>query len=302
MPTVSVGTRYLWILKAVCLCFLEARPIVQVIFLVRFLTGASFADSSDEDAESLLSLWFVALLWACATCSGYILNGVTDVKEDRINGSSRPIASGRLSVAQAVVVAVALGAFSLFASILVDWYMAWGVAAVLTMSWMYSAPPLRLKRWPAGLAVLAIAAALLTYYIGYTANGGEGLTPPLVLFALAMALWMGLVGQTKDLSDIEGDQKVDRKSLPVVWGDSRTRIAVSVIALAIGGAFLALALSLREIPVAPAVVVAVGAVAVTAAALGPWSRGDREKRRRPYRMFMYTQYGANLAVLATTGI
>jgi hypothetical protein len=47
----------------------------------------------------------------------------------------------------------------------------------------------------------------------------------------------------------------------------------------------------------PAFVLASGAVVVTVIALGPWSRGDKWRRRRPYRAFMLTQYGANLAVV-----
>jgi hypothetical protein len=38
-------------------------------------------------------------------------------------------------------------------------------------------------------------------------------------------------------------------------------------------------------------------VAVAVISLGPWSRGDRSRRRRPYKAFMLTQYGANLTVV-----
>ena len=47
----------------------------------------------------------------------------------------------------------------------------------------------------------------------------------------------------------------------------------------------------------PAFVLAFGAVAVAVVTLGPWSRGDKSRRRRPYKVFMLTQYGATLAVM-----
>jgi hypothetical protein len=47
----------------------------------------------------------------------------------------------------------------------------------------------------------------------------------------------------------------------------------------------------------PAFVLALGAIAVAVVTLGPWSRGDKSRRRRAYRAFMLTQYAANLAVI-----
>lgn len=283
--------------EVVYLCFLEARPVVQVIFLLRFLTGACFAELPADETNRQPSLWIGAVGWGCATCACYIFNGITDVAGDRINDSPRPIASGRLEVTQASLVAATLAALAIAAGALMGGYMMLGVAAMLLMGWMYSSRPLRLKRWPVGLATLALVAALLTYSAGYEANGGKGNAPSLVLFAAAMALWMGLVGQTKDLPDLEGDAKAGRKSLPVVWGEKRARLAVSVAAVAIGAGFALLAFFLGDIVFPVAIVVTVGGLAVAVVALGPWSKGSRSKRRHPYRVFMITQYVSHLVVL-----
>lgn len=290
-------THLRYVTKVIYMCFLEARPVVQVIFLLRFLTGACFAELSVDEANRQSSLWIGALGWSCATCACYIFNGITDVSEDRINGSPRPIASGRLRLTQASIAVAVLGSLAITACAVVEGYMILGVAAMLLMGWMYSSGPLRLKRWPIGLATLAIVAALLTYFIGYGANGGWGNVVSLVVFATAMALWMGLVGQTKDLSDREGDEQAGRKSLPIVWGDKRARLAVSAVAIVIGAGFVLLAFFLGEVIFLAALVVAFGGLAVAIVALGPWSKGSRLRRRRPYRVFMVTQYLSHLVVL-----
>ncbi len=54
-------------------CFLEARPAVQGIFPLRFLTGASFAGPLFAGGVNL-PLWGGATLCTCATLSVYILN------------------------------------------------------------------------------------------------------------------------------------------------------------------------------------------------------------------------------------
>jgi 4-hydroxybenzoate polyprenyltransferase len=284
-----IGTLYL--------CFLESRPTVQVMFLLRFLAGASFAGGFFAGKVDLC-LWVAAALWFCATSSVYILNGVMDVEEDRANGSARPVARGRLSAGGAAAVAAGLAALALAGGIARGDWMVWSVLAALVLGWAYSAPPFYLKRSPAGLAAVAILGGLLTYQAGYAAAGGGGEIVSLVVFATMMSLWMGLVGQAKDLSDVEGDRRAGRKSGPVAWGEDVARWAVSGAALCIGvGSLFSAALFAPDL-LGSAVVLTCGASVVAALALSPWSRGERPTRRRPYRAFMLTQYCAHLVVLA----
>jgi 4-hydroxybenzoate polyprenyltransferase len=277
-------------------CFLEARPAVQGIFLLRFLAGASFAGSLFTEGINF-PLWAGAALWICATLSVYILNGVMDVEEDRINNSSRPIASGKLSVGQAAGVTGGLAALSVIGSFALGSTMVWSVVVFLALGWLYSGPPFYVKRSPTGWAILGLAATFITYYAGYTSNGGEGDIPSFSVFATVMALWLGLVSQTKDLSDIEGDKQAGRRSGPVVWGEDVARLVFSGVALSLGGGYILAAALFAPGLLVPAFVLASGAVILAVTTLGPWSRGDKSRRRRSYKAFMLTQYGANLAVL-----
>lgn len=284
------------IVKTLYWCFLEARPAVVGIFLLRFLAGASFAGPIFAPWAQI-GLWGGAALWVCATLSVYILNGVMDVKEDRINGSSRPVASGKLGVSQAACVAAGLGVFGVAGGFALGGLMACSVAAALLLGWLYSAPPFYLKRRPAAWAAIGAAAALLTYNAGYASNGGGGDLASLLVFASVMAAWLGLVSQTKDLSDVEGDRQAGRRSLPVAWGDDAARLVFSAVALCLGAGYVFLAALFAPSLLVPAFVLAAGAGAVAAVTLGPWSKGDRRRRRRPYQTFMLAQYGANLAVV-----
>ncbi len=278
-------------------CFLEARPAVQGIFLLRFLAGASFAGSLFAGGVVNLPLWGGAALWVCVTLSVYILNGVMDVEEDQINGSSRPVARGKLKVAQAAGAAGGLAVLSVVGSLALGSLMVWSVVVALALGWLYSGPPFYLKRSPTGWAALGIIAALITYNAGYAANGGGGDLLSFSIFAAVMALWLGIVSQTKDLSDIEGDKQAGRRSGPVVWGEDVARLFYSGVALCLGGAYVLSAALLAPGLLIPALVLASGAVVVAVVTLGPWSRGEKSRRRRAYRMFMLTQYGANLAIV-----
>jgi 4-hydroxybenzoate polyprenyltransferase len=267
---------------------------VHGIFLLRFLVGASFAGALGDPRA-----WAAAPAWGCAVWAVYLLNGVTDVGEDRINGSGRPVASGALGLGEAKAGAAVLAALALLGAVALGRPPAWSVAAALAMGWAYSGPPFYLKRRPAGLAAMAGLGGLLTYYAGYAAGGGGAQDlPGLLAFAAVMSLWMGLVGQSKDLSDAEGDERAGRRSLPVAWGEHAARIAYSGMALALGGAFLVGAALFFPSLLPAAVVLALGALVFAVVALGDGGRdAGRSERRRPYKVFMVTQYAANAAIM-----
>lgn len=279
-------------------CFLEARPAVQGIFLLRFLTGASFSGPLFASEASAV-LWAGAALWACSISSVYLLNGIMDIEEDKINRSPRPVARGDLTVPQAVGVATILAAVSVVGGFALEAKLALDVTAVLILGWLYSGPPFYLKRWPAGLAAVAVLGGLVTYHAGYSVGGRAGCILELLPFAMVMALWMGLVGQTKDLSDVRGDESAGRRSGPVAWGEDAARLFYSTAALTLGGAYFAWSALLVKSLLASAVLLMVGAVSVAVTSLGPWGRGDRSARRRPYRAFMLAQYGVHLAIVVS---
>jgi 4-hydroxybenzoate polyprenyltransferase len=298
MPYISLAVGWCRLMIGIiCRCFLEARPAVQGIFLLRFLTGASFAGSLFTTGMVSFTLWGGAALWICATMSVYILNGVMDVEEDRINGSSRPVASGKLSVAQAAWVTAGLAVLSVGGSFALGSLMGWSVIVLLTLGWLYSGPPLYLKRSPTGWAILGIIVALITYNAGRITNESVGDVLAFLVFGAVMALWLGIVSQMKDLSDIEGDKQAGRRSGPVVWGEDIARLVFSGAALSLGGGYILLAALFAPSLLIPSFVLATGAVILAVVTLGPWSRGDKSRRRRPYKVFMFAQYCANLAVI-----
>jgi 4-hydroxybenzoate polyprenyltransferase len=114
---------------------------------------------------------------------------------------------------------------------------------------------------------------------------------------MVMALWLGIVSQMKDLSDIEGDKQAGRRSGPVIWGENVARLVFSGAALSLSGGYILAAALFAPSLLIPAFLLAFGAVAVAVTALSPCSKGDKPRRRRPYRVFMLTQYGAHAAVV-----
>lgn len=269
-------------------------------FQLRYFAGLALALAADPaiGTRSVLQAVFGSLAWFGAIFSTYLYNGCMDYHEDQVNGSSRPIASGRLPRHTALLVARVAAAASLTSAVCAGLGPAVLCAAMLLLGYAYSAPRTVWKNsTPAAMGVVFLS-GLLTYAAGPLALGISPSSPALLLTALSMSLWMALVGAVaKDFSDIEGDAAAGRRTWAVTLGERRTRVLVATGACAVGAFFTAGALRWAPEQLPTACVVLAGGVALAAVTLAGHATDSRHQRRRPYRFFMVTQHCAHLALL-----
>ncbi|MBT3104488.1 UbiA family prenyltransferase [Streptomyces sp. COG19] len=152
-------------------CLREARPLVQVMFVLRFVTGALLTASAAHHRVDLLHLLLGAVAWWAATVSVYIFNGVSDLREDRANRSERPLASGQLgeSAARRAVALTALA--GLVFGCAAGWEVAESAAVFLVLGYVYSAPSIAAKCRSWSASAVTCAAAGTTYLAGVAASG-----------------------------------------------------------------------------------------------------------------------------------
>jgi len=286
---------------AVRLCVVEARPCVLLVFLLRFLVGSALSGMGAARGD-LVRVAETAVVWELAVFAVYLFNGVTDVHEDRINGSQRPIARGALSTAVARWVAAVAAMASIGGAAALGSHLLWAVLALLGLGFCYSSPPIHLKRHAVTSTATGILLGLLTYYAGpsaYTGHGWSHASAALCVFVVGATTWMGLVGGlTKDLSDVAGDVAAGRRTVPGVCGEARARRAVSFAALGLAVGFCAAGAWTSPLLIWPGVAMLGGAIAMAVVCLRRSAHRTRSGSRRPYRVFMTTQYLVNLSVVA----
>jgi 4-hydroxybenzoate polyprenyltransferase len=276
------------------LTLLEARPSVQLVFLLRFCSAAALAGVHSAGRFAL-----AAVVYQLAIVVVYLYNGVADVTEDRLNQTGRPIASGRLPVATARRMTAAVAGAAVLAAGLFDRPMVLPVLGMLLLGALYSLPRCGFRRTPAGAFVVVVFGGLLTYEAGAVAAGW--VLPPrdVVALAVCMATWMASVGTvTKDLSDVRGDAAAGRRSIPVLLGERRGRQLGAALALGVAGAFVLVGWHCPRLRPAAAVA-ATGALALTALSRRVPAATGRGGSRLPYRIFMVTQQCVHAAVLLT---
>ncbi|GAB4588371.1 UbiA family prenyltransferase [Nocardia sp. IFM 10818] len=275
------------------LSFHEARPCVQVLFVLRFLGGGILCGAPHLDARFLIG----CLAWFFAIMCAYLLNGCSDLVADRINGSTRPLATGRLRRSSALRIAAALALMSVGLSALVSINLLLHAIGALVLGCVYSFGRNALKRGPFGVTVTVVVIGLLTFDAGRIACEG-GLTVEFVAFAGGLTLWMVVGGLVKDLDELPGDLAAGRRPFFACVGYLKGCVTVGFIAAVPTGGMTYLSVT-TDLPVDAA------AAALIVGSIGLWHRLWRGSwlytargRRGPYRMFMHTQYVAYLGCAA----
>jgi 4-hydroxybenzoate polyprenyltransferase len=268
---------------------LESRPLVQVMFLSRFLAGAALTGRAGAHLASVAA---GAVAWFAAAVAVYVFNGIMDVAEDRGNGSRRPIASGRLPRASAAIFTSCAAALALGIGTTAG--IAVGALLFLGLGYLYSGPPRPAKR--SGVATCAVIAALglVTFWAG--ARAAQGHSVAAAVFGLVMSGWMGLVGAlAKDITDMPGDALAGRHTFAVRYGIIPVARGAAAFAFAVAVAGVTAATLTAPVLLPSMLVLTVGAGRIA----GDCRSLAGETPRNPYRSFMAAQYAA-IAVLGIT--
>ena len=133
-----------------------------------FVVAPALFSGHAFDPDAILRVAGAALVFCLAASGGYLLNDVVDRDADRLDPekSKRPVASGELSVDQALVAAVALMAVAIALSFALGLPMVATLAGYLLLSVLYSlglktVPVLEAMVLATGFVVRLVAGALV---------------------------------------------------------------------------------------------------------------------------------------------
>lgn len=210
------------------------RPERMFHFGLMVLLGVLLALSSGAviagsvfDAITLGVAVFV-VLFACLFA--IVMNDLVDEPIDRVSNTERPLVTGKLTKSDMHDLALVFGLFTAVGAGTLGLH-AFGWVSVFTASYyIYSVPPLRLKRIPLFssllIGVASLAFLLLGFYLVMPVRS-------LVVFpgaiGLLLVISMTLITNVRDLKDIEGDAAAGIKTIPTLLGDIRARQMMSIM-------------------------------------------------------------------------
>lgn len=174
---------------------------------------------------SLIILTYCAIVaWATSVVS----NDFFDEPIDTITNPHRPLVEKTITKSAYKQ----LGWTLFFASLLLAGIAhPYGIALIMVyhaLTWLYNAPPFRLKQFPFIATFLGSLASFLILLLGYVAFDASKTTVhipweiiTLLLFSYTITLPL------KDLKDIKGDKKMNIFTLPVLLGEKKARLIIA---------------------------------------------------------------------------
>ncbi|MDO8489098.1 MAG: UbiA family prenyltransferase [Candidatus Omnitrophota bacterium] len=199
------------------------RPFTLIAPMVGFLAGAIIASEAMPNFICLLGALSAAVLNAASNVN----NQYFDLDIDKINKPFRPFPSGRISKRQIIIFVLLLYLSALILSLLVNLRLFLIILITAIISFYYSAPPLRAKRYPfLSNIFIAFPRGMLLIVAGWSVSKPVFNIQPWFI-GLIFALYLAGAASTKDFSDIKGDSQFGVKTLPVLYGVKRAAQMIS---------------------------------------------------------------------------
>ena len=209
------------------------RPVNSIVAGVLTFTGAFVAQGSDVvgSAEPILIAILVTVL---ATAAGNTINDYFDIETDKINNPDRPIPRGavapRTALVSSIVLFVAAGVLALVLPLLATAIVFLNIVLLVSYTEIFKGLP------GVGNGVVAYLGGS-AFFLGGAAVGD--IAAPGILFLLA-ALATFSREVIKDVEDMEGDQREEITTLPLVIGEKRS--------LTLSAVFLCLMIVITPVP------------------------------------------------------
>jgi len=187
-----------------------------------------YADATpDFDFFELLSIFLLVAAVESAWIASVVGNDITDRRIDEKTNPARPLPTGDIPTGFYTDIGIIFFFASILFSAIVSWKAMLLLLAYQGLAWVYSMPPLRLKRIPLLATMLAAMAGMTVLIIGFSVLAPEmsiQTIPLSLLFFLFVAYALTL--PLKDFKDIEGDQADGVLTIPVLLGAERARLVI----------------------------------------------------------------------------
>jgi len=244
--------------------FKLGRPHFLVGGFLLFALGVALAAVHGVRVDWERYAWGQGVITAAQWMTHYS-NDYFDLEADRANstptrwsGGSRVLLSGVVAPHAALVASLILGAISMIAALRLATlpgsprYVLPLSLLIISLSWSYSAPPLRLLSRGLGEATTALVVTLLTPLLGFYAQSGVLALSTLLAFIPLICLQFGML-LTIELPDAAGDATQGKQTLVVRHGASWAARATATLLVGAFGSLpllLLLGLPLRMVALA----------------------------------------------------
>jgi 4-hydroxybenzoate polyprenyltransferase len=205
------------------------------LLLLGMLSAFIFGLGSFKSWVDIMSLTILLISWYGGWMFAVHTNDIADIGIDAVSNPDRPITGGKLLPEEMKQTAVIWLSISLIGAFIVGYYPFFMNLVFLAVYYIYSMPPLRLKRVPMLSSFLISIAVLSTVLCGFfwlSADKNFRLFPMLSALGIILIFTFGV--NVRDMKDVDGDRAEGVMTLPVIFKENGAK----VVGLLLSASFL----------------------------------------------------------------
>lgn len=200
-------------------------PMTLVVVAVSAIIGGLIAAGSVQFSQNFV---FSVIAFVLIMAAFNTINGIFDVKLDKISKPHRPMPSSKITMKEAWRFYAALAIISTLLAYVANMYVLMIILGVIILSILYSSPIAWLKRHLVLNTIIVTACySILPLLTGWIVFASPSSMPLELLIVLGLVSFGMVV--VKDIEDMVADKISGVKTLPLVLGLERTVYVLGIL-------------------------------------------------------------------------
>lgn len=209
----------------------DIKPLRLIYFELMFLLGVAILTKNyvvTFTAISFFNIFLMVFAIAFAWLFCIIVNDIEDYDTDRINNRSNSIISNTIPKKEHNYIGIILLTLAFLFSAIVSFKAFFLIFLFVGNYFMYSLPPLKLKRITFFSKMIIGLNSLILILAGYTLFGNSMNAFPgsVIIFTL---IFFSAAANFIDIKDYQGDKQTGIKTLPVILGLKQSKILIGIL-------------------------------------------------------------------------
>jgi 4-hydroxybenzoate polyprenyltransferase len=217
---------------------LSRHVYYTAVYCAGYFLSANICGTAFEIYPFINGVVLINILFA----TSLMLNNYYDISIDAANNKCNPLNTGVARKPEYLKAFFFLFASSLAISLSLSPAVFLAALAVHAVAWIYSCPPLRIKRFFPFNTLLIAFSTVLALVLGFFTPGGVFSKLPFTAIAVFTGL-LFLSFNTKDVNDCDGDKKYSIQTIMTILGPENGRLVIAALAYA---AYLLAALAAKS--------------------------------------------------------
>jgi 4-hydroxybenzoate polyprenyltransferase len=201
---------------------------IPIIILAQYLSAIFILAPEKKPFHVILdlNLFLIVLATALTIASGYIINSFYDSKKDLINRPNKSNLDRLVSQKTKLSVYFSLNFAVAFLAIFVSWRACLYFSVYIFLIWFYSH---KVKKFVVFGNLMATLMAILPFFalLLYYKNFYE----VIICHATFLFLLLLIREMIKDLENIKGDLANDYKTIPILYGEKKSKTVITILTL-----------------------------------------------------------------------